>query len=234
MPFDQSRRQGIGARYGVRGIPALVILDAVSGRIVASAEQARTEVSRACAQGDAATEYLFAGTWMRRIPKESTELFELLELSAREAGDGGRGAPEVAGARDAYLTAADEPRADGKVESAPAVRDLDHGVAGGASAVDLGGTAAPARGADARAVLATMLKYLDNAVQVPWNPKFRQFKMSNKIVDRATGQDGAINLICGFGMTVAPTAEDFMVNIPLASDLDAMRSAMAVAVDDCK
>jgi len=231
IPFDQGRRQTIGARYGVQGIPALVILDAVSGQIVASAEQARTEVSRACARDDAAAEDLFAQMWLGRLPTESTELFELLELSAREAKDGDLRSKEAAGAQEAYLTVgAGKPRANRKDDSV--VWNLDHGVAGGASATDTNGTTALARGADASAVLATMLKYLDNAMREPWNPKFRQFKMSNKIVDEATSRDGAIELICSFGMTVAPTIEDFMVTIPLASDLETMRSAMAVAMKD--
>lgn len=234
VPFDQSRRQSIGARYGVQGIPSLVILDAVSGMVVASAEQARTEVSQACARGDAAAEDLFARTWLGRLPEESAQLFELMQLSANETEDDDRRAREAASAREAYLTAprgTDEDQADEKVGDMPAVRNLDYGVAGVTSAAAPDGTAALARGADVRAVLATMLKYLDNAVREPWNPKFRQFKMSNKIVDRAISRDEAIDLICGFGITVAPTAEDFMVIIPLVSDLDAMRSAMVTAME---
>ena len=233
VPFDQSRRQAIGARYGVQGIPALVILDALSGRIVASAEQARTEVSRACARGDTAVEELFAQTWLGRLPTESVELFRLLELSAREAEEGNRGAQETVDTREAYLTAG-APQIDKKDGDTSAVRNLDHGVAGEADATAKDNIAASARNADIRAILATMLKYLDNTVREPWNPKFRQFKMSNKIVDEATSREGAIDLICSFGMTVAPTAEDFMVTIPLASNLDAMQSAMARAMEDNK
>jgi len=85
---------------------------------------------------------------------------------------------------------------------------------------------------NAKVVITTMLKYLDNAVREPWNPKFRQFKLSNKIVDKATRLDGAIELICSFGMAVAPTLEDFMVSIPLGCDLDRMQSSMNKALKD--
>ena len=58
------------ARFGVQGIPALVVLDTISGNIVISKEASRSEVSRACQGGDDAIEEMFT-TWLDQVPLDS-------------------------------------------------------------------------------------------------------------------------------------------------------------------
>jgi hypothetical protein len=54
-------------RYGIQRLPGLVILDSLSGSIVASADQSRTEVGHACQRGDV-TKQLAVATLLRRDP----------------------------------------------------------------------------------------------------------------------------------------------------------------------
>lgn len=57
-------------RYGVRGIPSLVILDALSGGIVVAASETRGEVNYACRMGDDGIDQMFK-SWLQRVPEES-------------------------------------------------------------------------------------------------------------------------------------------------------------------
>jgi hypothetical protein len=54
----------------VNGIPALVVLDAMSGQIVVSMSESRAEVMQACQGGDDRIEEMFK-SWIARIPRES-------------------------------------------------------------------------------------------------------------------------------------------------------------------
>jgi len=57
-------------RFGVQGIPALVVLDTVSGNIIVPKEVSRSEVASACQLGDDAIEAMY-NTWMNQIPEDS-------------------------------------------------------------------------------------------------------------------------------------------------------------------
>lgn len=57
-------------RFGLLGIPALVVLDTISGNIVASTEESRPEVGRACQMGNDGIESLFS-RWIDQIPEDS-------------------------------------------------------------------------------------------------------------------------------------------------------------------
>lgn len=58
-------------RFGIQGIPALIVLDTISGTVVVQKEQSRSEVVSSCQRGDEAIKHLFTNTWMNRIPSES-------------------------------------------------------------------------------------------------------------------------------------------------------------------
>jgi hypothetical protein len=54
----------------VNGIPALVVLDAMSGQIVVPMSESRAEVMQACQGGDDRIEEMLQ-SWIARIPQES-------------------------------------------------------------------------------------------------------------------------------------------------------------------
>jgi hypothetical protein len=66
--------------YGVRGIPSLVILDALTGNVVVPGDQCRGEVAVACRGGDIQVEMLLE-SWLDRVPSESKQIFDMLKLS---------------------------------------------------------------------------------------------------------------------------------------------------------
>ena len=85
VPYDATRmrQQQISMRYGIQGIPGLVILDSLSGSIVASVDQSRTEVVQACQRGEEAIVAMLK-SWLDRVPEDSKELISMLELSCGE------------------------------------------------------------------------------------------------------------------------------------------------------
>lgn len=88
LPFDQrSLKQSLSTRYGVRGIPALVVLDAITGAVVVPAEQSRSEITVACRGGDDSIAQLVTESWLKRIPPESQSIMESLELSCMDDGE---------------------------------------------------------------------------------------------------------------------------------------------------
>lgn len=70
-------------RLGVRGIPALIVLDSVSGQIVVPASDSRREVMQACQRGDEGIEDMLE-SWIARTPQESQEILAMLELSVED------------------------------------------------------------------------------------------------------------------------------------------------------
>lgn len=78
--FNQIKTQ-LSVRYGVRGIPCLIVLDACSGHIVAPASDSRTEVMQACQHGEDAIESLLQ-MWIDRVPPETKDLVNMIQLSA--------------------------------------------------------------------------------------------------------------------------------------------------------
>jgi hypothetical protein len=76
-------------------------------------------------------------------------------------------------------------------------------------------------------VVSTAQKYLENVIREPWTPRFRSFKLSNKVVDHITRVEGALELICSLGLYIYPTETDFLACIPLSADLDQLKEAMS-------
>lgn len=57
-------------RFDVQGIPALVVLDTVSGNIIVSKEVSKSQVNQACQGGDDAIETMYS-MWVDQIPEDS-------------------------------------------------------------------------------------------------------------------------------------------------------------------
>ena len=89
LPFDkQSIKQSLSMRFGVRGIPALIVLDAITGAVVVSADQSRSEVAIACQRGDDAITELVTKRWVQSLPPESKSIMESLALSCADGDEG--------------------------------------------------------------------------------------------------------------------------------------------------
>ena len=226
-------------RYGVRGIPFLVVLDAVSGQVVIPGSDSRREVMMACQGGDLSIETMIA-TWFERAPPETIEMLSMLELSCQE--DDNEAKAENSDTANPYLkldkpaslsgTAALEPgplngKAVGTTTSADSISErlsvdaaVKHIKEWNSSSTSGGGDN---DNAAVKVVLTTALKYLDNAIKEPWTPKFRTFRLSNKVADRITRVEGGIRLLQCLGFEVFGTGNDFMATIPLVVDLDSMK-----------
>jgi peptide-N4-(N-acetyl-beta-glucosaminyl)asparagine amidase len=280
VPYDGSRmpQQEISVRYGVRGIPALVILDSMSGQIVASVDQARTEVTLACQRGDDGIEDMFKN-WLSRAPEESQELFSMLQVSCVDNEEGettssfdhpylirndsaqeptetsppfdpasqvkekfaelvAKGeAPNAAAAKAIKLVSEMvNPSGDIKRYGKGSLSDIGKMRPANIKNFDTDHWISKVKGLNGNdetvpvTVLTTISKYVENAVRDPWNPKFRNFKLSNKVVDRVTRIPGGLNLILSFGMNLTSTNQDYMLSIPLAVDLAQMHRSLEEAI----
>ena len=270
VPFDTTgmRQQLVSHRFGIQGIPGLVILDTLSGYVVSSADQSRREVLQACQLGDEGIEAMLR-SWMDRVPDESKDLIHMLELSCEKDGE----VDEISSTPDPYLVRAEpwkppDPAeqvkeifsrlvSDGEAPNAAAAKAIRMVSQAGQSPLfgEGGLNAVPEfdlkldnrhlriqeliaqlRGTnpyseDIIQLLHRLLStFLDNAAREPWNPKFRSMKLSNKSVDRLTRVEGTLELMQILGLRVVPTYMDFVVTIPLASDLDRIRANLSKAV----
>lgn len=205
----------------------------MSGQIVVPMSETRSEVMQACQGGEARIETMLE-SWIAHIPQESQEILTMLALSC----DDSKEKPSLEGVatEHPYLIKAgtegsaaaidpssfesgplnnvewktkDSVPVEATMEIASQVASLNHS---GKAVVN--------------AVVSTALKYLENAKKEPWTPKFRSFKLGNKIVDRITQVERALDLICSLGLYVYPSEADFMVCIPLAKDLNKMEKEM--------
>ena len=88
LPFDAGAmiQQRIKTKFGVNGIPCLVVLDAMSGQIVVTMSEARGEVIQACRGGQARIDEMMK-SWLARIPNESQEILQMLEMSLADEND---------------------------------------------------------------------------------------------------------------------------------------------------
>jgi hypothetical protein len=185
----------------------------MSGQVVIPGGQSRTEIMLACRGGELSIETMLA-TWMERIPAESQEMLKLLELSCESNDKNDKDDKE-----SPYLVQ--------KTEGSKPATVLDVKV----QLVQEGGepTAAAVKAMaqiiewtsveDTKTVLLTALKYLGNAKEQPWSPRFRTFKLSNKVADRITRVQGGLGLLQFIGFEVYGTSQDFMATIPLDADL---------------
>jgi hypothetical protein len=272
IPFDhlQYVKHTLNTTYGVRGIPSLVILDAVSGQVVVPANQSRQEVSMASRGGDQAIESLLE-SWLSRVPASTQELISMLELSThadanqiekRDPNDNdylkrstNNSTTKPMEARiklqfEKLVKSGHEPNAAAAAALkyiADNPNDIDPGPLDGIAtytgrprnqdAVERATAAAIAWNSCSSAlqeVFGTALKYLKNASKQPWEPKYRSFKLSNKIADSVTRVEGGWGLLRALGFEVVATNQDFRANIPLSSDLAIMEESILTIMHDLK
>jgi thiol-disulfide isomerase/thioredoxin len=75
---------------------------------------------------------------------------------------------------------------------------------------------------DMNKVLTVARKYVTNVQKDPSNPRFRNFRLSNKVFDQITSTRGGIELLTNLGFAIYHSDDDFVASIPLAVDLSAM------------
>jgi hypothetical protein len=287
IPFEQLQlvKQALNVTYGVRGIPSFVVLDAVSGQVVVSANESRKEVVTACRGGDLRIEAMFQ-SWLGRTPASTQELLSMIELSAREmetnADDGNLVDPdnnpylkrtidpskldqnqdisirfkaefeklveaghdpnsaaakaltivsESSESQKAAATSTLAPgRLDGKASYAGQLRPRSQNNIDDALAYALERNSA----STVSDALSIALKYLKNSQKTPWEPKFRRFKLSNKVADKITRIEGGLRLIQTLGFEVIGTNRDFEASIPVAANLKSMDTTITKLINDLK
>ena len=78
IPFDdRNKKDSISRRFGIRGIPSLVVLDSISGHII-SQTHAREEVSKCL--GDTKS---VITAWLNKLPPVSIDMIQSIEESLR-------------------------------------------------------------------------------------------------------------------------------------------------------
>jgi Thioredoxin-like/PUB domain len=266
-PSFAGSKQRISNMYGVRGIPALVVLDAMSGQVVVSPADSRTEVVNACNRGDDAIEAMFS-SWMDQLPTETKELASMLALSVIEdnvtsppptpshsqdqASEYVRRSNVVEPKKDTaadvqrtFKLLVDDHNLSPNVAAARAIRI----VAGQSShmlfELQSVKVACPTRrtaesfrshfqgmkrSAETSTALSTALKYLENVQKEPWNPKFRQFKLSNKIADRLFPAFEATTR--SSTMEVVGSGSEYTVSIPMFVHLDEVVKELRLIFDE--
>jgi hypothetical protein len=81
-------------------------------------------------------------------------------------------------------------------------------------------------------VLSTALKYINNAYKEPWAPRFRTFRLGNKVADQITRMEGGLGLLQGLGFEVLGTSQDCKATFPVTADLEAMTSTIERLLND--
>jgi PUB domain len=222
--------------YGVRGIPFLVILDTVSGQVVIPGSQSRNEVVQACRGGDLSIEAMCA-TWLERVPPETIEIISMLELSCKDTDEKRTDNDD---ATNPYLKRKEGDSVapleagpwNGKAKSTSAAphhdpqKSIEQALA---RVTECCGSSSPNA---VTTILSTALKYLQPVIKEPWTPKFRTFRLSNKVADRITRIEGGLGLLQALGFEVFGTGYDFMATIPLLVDVEAMQSEIRRLLND--
>jgi nucleoredoxin len=261
VPFDQIQmiKSALNMTYGIRGIPSLVVLDAVTGQVVVPANESRQAVGMACRGGEQAIETLL-DSWLDRVPMETKEILSMLELSCQEDDQNqtlkddkenpyllsaakstapldpaarikeffeklvAEGNDPTSAAAKAIGLVADEQKSgrkyspgplDGKaIRKGPIVRTsgLDEVVA---QVIERNSIPV------VRNVFNILMKYLANATSEPWSPKFRTFKLSNKVADQVVSLEGGLSLIQSLGFEIHGTSQEFKATVPVSMDLEA-------------
>ncbi len=281
LPFSNRHlAQHLKSVFRVLGIPSLVVLDSMSGRIVVSPEDSRRDVHQACQRGERAIEQLFK-TWLEKIPEESKSMLDILRLSCEEADrdngvDSKESASKINTKANEYLVRRKQPSGlSSKEESAALVKDIfarlvATGMEPNAAAVEAikqasaeqsaatPGMSKLAKGtlqgiseqvtsksvgivgtealmnrslsSEDRAAVATAMttakKYVANVQKDPSNPRFRTFRISNKVFDQITTVPGSIQILTNVGFSVFHTDIDFVASIPLSVDLNMMNKVL--------
>jgi len=267
IPFDTLPfvKQSLNSTYGVRGIPSLVVLDAVSGRVVVSPNESRQAVSAACQRGELGIERMME-SWLERVPPETTELLSMLQLSCEEdmvvkkMGDAegdlyltstenlnpkpvdpasrikeifetytGKGMDPTEAAAKAIEDVAQEQKKRNGLDSGPLYgKAIQIGPHIPDNQLDQAFSTLRRQNPHPVAIdaLSTTLKYVRNAAKEPWTPKFRTFKLSNKIADSITRAEGGIEVLEGLGFDIFGTRQDFKATLPVAANLEAMENKL--------
>lgn len=236
--FDNLPRfkQLLSSRYGVRGIPSLVILDAVSGDVVATASSTRQEIGVAVRQGEVGLGRLIED-WLNRVPASTIELIQMLQASCEDT------TFETAGSTsDAEVSSPMEPQEE--IDSS-ALRMLQSPAPAPSATLSKGphdrflkvvpdpeGSLGANRSLEAKClsriqqahmktILTTTLKYIENCRKSPWVVKFRHFRVSNKVVDNGITQYiHALTLLQSWGLIVYFQHHDYMISVPVGLNLD--------------
>lgn len=271
LPFSQRvLAQHAKTVFGVRGIPFLVIIDSLSGRIVQPPEESRRDVHHACQQGEDAIEKLF-GKWLDSVPDETKSILDVLALSCQDeeslpsSKQGERYKSKV----ESYLFRMSDPtrdenygeRAASSVDISARVKEifselvatgmdpnsaaaeaikqttteqkdsmditrLETGTLIGTSEVyvceGMSGKLCELNKSDIKNVLAIAKRYLVNAQKDPSNPRFRSFRLGNKVADQITSTPGGVAFLTDLGFSVFHSDDDFVATIPLTVNLEAM------------
>lgn len=113
LPFGSYQKQILSSVYGVKGIPSLVVLDALSGQVVVPVAETRQDIQRACNMGDTGIHSML-DSWLGRVPPESKELIQLLESSCEQ---GASSIMEEAIIPEDYLVGAEFKRRQAETQS---------------------------------------------------------------------------------------------------------------------
>ena len=271
LPFSQmTLAQHVKSVFGVRGIPSLVIIDSISGRIVQPPEECRRDVHRACQQGEDAIEKLF-NKWLDNVPDETKSIIDVLALSCQDQETipiSKRGV-RCNAKMESYLFRKVCPECDngsGSVVTSPmdfsahvkksftqlvatgmepnsaaaeaiklatidhkdpiAITRLETGKLGGTSELINGKgiceNLCELSRTDVINVLTIAKRYLSNVQKDPSNPRFRNFRLGNKVFDQITSTPGGIAFLTDLGFSVFHSDDDFVASIPLTVNLAEM------------
>mmetsp|Transcript_760 Transcript_760/g.1304 ORF Transcript_760/g.1304 Transcript_760/m.1304 type:complete len:849 (-) Transcript_760:1998-4544(-) len=261
VPYDNSSVHSfISQRFSVQGIPAIVVLDVISGNVVVAPEICRNEISHACQYGDGAIENLFM-EWLEQIPRDSKELFDTLMLSCNNV---------TSEANDAIMDDENDERTkenSGEVMSKEEQSDrikqifselVENGTAPNDAALsaiqqvtkeieEKKSKQTMENLNDKRnakqllsvapenvnpELLSLLLKYINNIEKHPSQSKFRMMKFSNKVFDMVTSTLNGSELLNYLGFHIFPTDIDFIATVPLASDVSLIKQRITEMLED--
>ena len=282
IPFYQLQavKQALNITYEVRSIPSFVVLDAVSGEVVVSAEKSRQEVVTACRGGGLRIDAMLQ-SWLSRTPASTQELLSMIEFSAREMRTNAAYITDIDPDQNPYLNrkldvtetchshgtsmriktefdklvkAGHDPntaaaKANTKVSERPFEKNAPNTIPGilNGKISYAGRLRSGPQDRTEQALLYALrhnsfstisdalsvaLKYLKKSQRMPWEPKFRRFKLSNNVADKITRVEGGLGLIQSLGFEVVGTSQDFEASIPVAADLSAMDTKITELIDD--
>jgi Thioredoxin-like/PUB domain len=108
----------LSAMHNVTGIPALVILDSMSGQVVVPNNQSRQDVMQACRSGDDAIKVMLERSWLPRVPAESQQLLDLLTMSSQVPPSRDvKSRPQTSPLRSTYLVRQDYADRENRIQS---------------------------------------------------------------------------------------------------------------------
>mmetsp|Transcript_3747 Transcript_3747/g.10330 ORF Transcript_3747/g.10330 Transcript_3747/m.10330 type:complete len:1064 (-) Transcript_3747:178-3369(-) len=233
-------KQQLSMIYGVRGIPSLVILDAVSGQVVVNASASRNELVQATRQGEVGLERLLS-EWLNRVPAATIELLSMLEVSCQDsavAPENGDDEKEKSEDPSPYWNKDNSTQGQqlkdskGDLPAGP-FADTFHVSPNPSSRLDkqLWEQACLQRisKSDMKPLLDTLIKYVANCRKSPWVVKYRHFRVSNKVVDRGiTRIPHALTLLQTWGLEVSLEGDDYAISIPVSLNLEELSEDLQV------